>query len=60
MISLDDVAWCDKKCHDQDLWLFSSSKMEAFCERVAIKIESGISEDDAREQTFKHYTGGLI
>jgi len=53
---IDDEIWCINKCKEANLKLFSPAKMEAFCERVAIKVENGKNQTVAREETFYFYT----
>jgi len=53
---MNDIEWCNNECKEKGVKIFGYIVMESFCERVAIKIESGICEQKAREEAFCDYT----
>lgn len=53
---MSEKQWCIDKCAESGKKVFSEAKMEAFAERVAIKVEAGQNPTVAREETFFYYT----
>ncbi len=49
----DDLIWLDFRRIDDDKPLALPYEEEDFVERVAIKVDSNISERDAREQAYQ-------